>query len=976
MVRSQSWLEKWLWNLRVQIPVFSDVRGGFNFTISNGLCTNFALVHVHTGAVYGGLNITASGLSIHCTLHWNAQSTMISSVHFDGDVVAQVKDGVLGGPLTIVADSLQPPLPTAIKAKDCAGSIKVELDFPGSVLDWLKPLIQSALNKRLTGLICTELDTAINGKGSEALQNVSHTIREMLKDTPTPPPTPVVRDPQKDLVDLGKNSGVELIHNIVTKVLGNSRSPHSANNLLTKALGADANLSAESLLMLPISKVLLIDKLAQINITVKNASVSHLNTWTAMDIYSPKPQELSFGMELEELDLQLQLKLGILPGRGPVGGTELQEEFAVALKMSELSLAAKAFLALNATRLGTFTTDQLASVGCLASGLDAAAALQADFGATSFRTTLTPRPGSGDLEDDVDHMLNSAAAFLLGAYKEAIQQVGHSILTAQGLHMVNEKISSFLSAPPPCPPPENDFSNDMLSNSALAAFAVCFLASLATCLGLSIKSKKTDARACQMQDMSLATTVTTSTGTGPTSLVAEIGGGGAVLSAMMPARALAFHPRTPPYMRWGLPLLMAATILMFVSSNSGIGAGVVVSVTANGRPVVDLPPTFQFSLIGSIKDMWQGKVYGLAFLILGFSGLWPYIKPILMLVCWFTPPSRLSVAKRQGLLNFLDAFGKWSLVDTFFMVLCMVAFNFDLRATTDGPKLLHDIFHEAGAEAAFNVHVQPDLGFFTFLAATFLSLIAGHITTACHRYAHKLGEFGVEEDNDKRRLCYVLCSSPLDVHGPTISIGVSLLLVLCGTFLETFNFNFLGMAGYALGEEARHRPFSVFSLGTRIRSSNPDPDSAGILILAGVYFLFTTIVVVAYHVILMVLWTAPLSRRAQKQWLLTAQVFNAWSGLDVFCVTILAGILELREFAHFIVGDKCDAINQAVAKTTLADKLPGGVTCFDVESTLRVGFLVLALAVVISTITGHIMMAKCSKALCAPPADADVREEA
>mmetsp|Transcript_33356 Transcript_33356/g.69614 ORF Transcript_33356/g.69614 Transcript_33356/m.69614 type:complete len:574 (-) Transcript_33356:102-1823(-) len=573
-------------------------------------------------------------------------------------------------------------------------------------------------------------------------------------------------------------------------------------------------------------------------------------------------------------------------------------------------------------------------------------------------------------------MLNSAAAFLLGAYKDAIQQVGHSMLTAQGLHMVNEKINSFLSAPPPCPPPENDFSNDMLSNSALAAFAVCFLASLGTCLGLSMKSKKTDTRACQMQDMSLATTVTTSTGTGPTSLVAEIGGGGAVLSAMMPARALAFHPRTPPYMRWGLPLLMAATILMFVSSNSGIGAGVVVSVTANGRPVVDLPPTFQFSLLGSIKDMWQGKVYGLAFLILGFSGLWPYIKPILMLVCWFTPPSRLSVAKRQGLLNFLDAFGKWSLVDTFFMVLCMVAFNFDLRATTDGPSLLNDIFREARSEAEFNVHVQPDLGFFTFLAATFLSLIAGHITTACHRYAHKLGEFGVEEDHDKRRLCYVLCSSPLDVHGPTISIAVSLLLVLCGTFLETFNFNFLGMAGYALGEEARHRPFSVFSLGTRIRSSNPDPDSVGILILAGVYFLFTTIVVVAYHVILIVLWTAPLSRRAQKQWLLTAQVFNAWSGLDVFCVTILAGILELREFAHFIVGDKCDAINQAVATTTLADKLPGGVTCFDVESTLRVGFLILALAVIISTITGHVMMAKCSKALCAPPADADVREEA
>jgi hypothetical protein len=29
------------------------------------------------------------------------------------------------------------------------------------------------------------------------------------------------------------------------------------------------------------------------------------------------------------------------------------------------------------------------------------------------------------------------------------------------------------------------------------------------------------------------------------------------------------------------------------------------------------------------------------------------------------------------------------------------------------------------------------------------------------------------------------------------------------------------------------------------------------------------------------------------------------SGLDVFCVTILAGVLEIRQFANFIVGDKC-----------------------------------------------------------------------
>jgi len=45
----------------------------------------------------------------------------------------------------------------------------------------------------------------------------------------------------------------------------------------------------------------------------------------------------------------------------------------------------------------------------------------------------------------------------------------------------------------------------------------------------------------------------------------------------------------------------------------------------------------------------------------------------------------------------------------------------------------------------------------------------------------------------------------VDVHGPTVAISVSLLLVLCGTFLQTFNFNFLGLAGYALGEAGKLR---------------------------------------------------------------------------------------------------------------------------------------------------------------------------
>ena len=40
------------------------------------------------------------------------------------------------------------------------------------------------------------------------------------------------------------------------------------------------------------------------------------------------------------------------------------------------------------------------------------------------------------------------------------------------------------------------------------------------------------------------------------------------------------------------------------------------------------------------------------------------------------------------------------------------------------------------------------------------------------------------------------------------------------------------------------------------------------------------------------------------------EVCNAWSALDVFCVSIAAALLEIQQFAAFIVGDACDGINE------------------------------------------------------------------
>lgn len=65
---------------------------------------------------------------------------------------------------------------------------------------------------------------------------------------------------------------------------------------------------------------------------------------------------------------------------------------------------------------------------------------------------------------------------------------------------------------------------------------------------------------------------------------------------------------------------------------------------------------------------WKAEAYLLAILITVFSGTWPYVKLLTMLVTWFTPSSVVSQQRRGWALEWLDTLGKWSLLDCYIMV--------------------------------------------------------------------------------------------------------------------------------------------------------------------------------------------------------------------------------------------------------------------------------------------------------------------
>jgi hypothetical protein len=116
-------------------------------------------------------------------------------------------------------------------------------------------------------------------------------------------------------------------------------------------------------------------------------------------------------------------------------------------------------------------------------------------------------------------------------------------------------------------------------------------------------------------------------------------------------------------------LSIVVTLILLFVSNISVGATVEVLVSgANGSPLLQLPPMFAFGLLNTANDMLKARIYPLFFLVVVFSGIWPYMKLLLMLFSWIGSKSMLCDDKRGELLFKLDALSKFSLVDTYVLI--------------------------------------------------------------------------------------------------------------------------------------------------------------------------------------------------------------------------------------------------------------------------------------------------------------------
>jgi hypothetical protein len=364
--------------------------------------------------------------------------------------------------------------------------------------------------------------------------------------------------------------------------------------------------------------------------------------------------------------------------------------------------------------------------------------------------------------------------------------------------------------------------------------------------------------------------------------------------------------------------------------------------------------------------MWEAKVYFLAIIIAFFSGAWPYVKLMMMMFAWFAPAKLLSIPRRETFLIVLDALGKWSLVDFFVMILFLCAFYIQLAV---GKNILVD------------VTVRPGWGFYGFLLATMISLGLSHIILACHRLVVETKVLPIPDALDPREslssIVYEIKLHKDDPRpGPAASaenatetdplvegqanaglksshpmrklmcvkfthfgkafVGLMVLatgfFVIAGTFLITVGFEFKGLTGLMLGDDANVE-YSYVSMGNEIPEHSGIPEDFGVRWMQAAFFLFGLAMPLGLVFVLMILWVVPLTLSMQRTLYVLSEVLNAWSALDVYCLAIAASLLEIQQFAMFIVGDSCDQINKLLEKY-FDEKLEGDDKCFDVVAYL------------------------------------------
>jgi len=169
--------------------------------------------------------------------------------------------------------------------------------------------------------------------------------------------------------------------------------------------------------------------------------------------------------------------------------------------------------------------------------------------------------------------------------------------------------------------------------------------------------------------------------------------------------------------------------------------------------------------IQSIIDAWDGEARLLAVIIVCFSGLWPYIKSLIILILWFIPIKSGST-KHETALLWLARLSKYTLVDVFALIAVFVGVQLQLNI--------------GGTEAV--TRAEPRLGLIAFFFATVWQYVQIEIVKSLYDRRSMVAAAATGIDTDKPKVLFT------KLWIPSLILTVSIGLFVAGAATEVVSF--------------------------------------------------------------------------------------------------------------------------------------------------------------------------------------------
>jgi len=127
-------------------------------------------------------------------------------------------------------------------------------------------------------------------------------------------------------------------------------------------------------------------------------------------------------------------------------------------------------------------------------------------------------------------------------------------------------------------------------------------------------------------------------------------------------------PSIPKSIRWGVPILLLFNTGLYLGGHFGLLSVVNLDITFAGQSFA-VKNFLEFRFFESTKNSYDNGGAEMVILLWICTGIWPYIKLMLSLVIWMTPPKYLSVKRRRTVLLWIDALARLSVIDIFTLII-------------------------------------------------------------------------------------------------------------------------------------------------------------------------------------------------------------------------------------------------------------------------------------------------------------------